>query len=77
MTKLCIISGNYQEAKTWASGQMLDDDSWFYPADIFDLERRSNFYVVVIGSAGQNVPPSYFERIFSLARQRGKIGRDE
>jgi len=75
VTKICVIAGNYQEAITWARGQTLDDDSWFYPFDIEDLKRRSNFHTVVIGSAGQNVPPSYFEKIFNLAQQRGRINR--
>lgn len=75
MTKLCILAGNYQEALTWAKGQMIDKDSWFYPIDEDDLKQKSNFHVIVIGSAGMNVPPSYFERILSLAHTRGRIGR--
>jgi len=75
MTKLCLIAGSYLEAKTWARGQMLDDSSWFYPTDIEELKNRSNFHVIVIGSAGQNVPASYFEKLYTLAQQRGRIGR--
>jgi hypothetical protein len=54
----------------------LDDNEWFYPADEYDIKRRSNFHVIVIGSAGMNVPSSYFERIFNLAQERGRIGRE-
>lgn len=72
---ICIIAGNYYEAKNWAYGQNLAHDEWFYPDDTDDLQKRCNFHVLVIGSAGQNVPAGYFERIYSLAQQRGKIGR--
>ena len=72
---ICIIAGNYLEARTWAKGQMLDDKDWFFPADEDELKKRSNFHVIVIGTAGQNTPASYFDRIYSLARQRGKVDR--
>ena len=75
MTKICIIAGNYDEAKIWARGQHLDDDSWFYPADLEELNSRSNFHVVVVGTAGWNVSPGYFEKVFSLAQVRGRINR--
>lgn len=70
---ICIIAGNYQEAKNWAYGQELDDTEWFYPQEVEELYRRMNFHVVVIGTAGQNVPPSYFEKLFALAKQRGRM----
>lgn len=72
---ICIIAGNYHEAYTWASGQQLDNREWFYPADLDEIKQRTNFHVVVVGTAGQNVPPNYFEKIFHLARERGRIGR--
>lgn len=70
---ICIIAGNYNEAKTWASGQLLDDDEWFYPIDEKDLYTRKSFHVIVVGTAGMNVPPTYFERILSLAKFRGAM----
>ena len=72
---ICIIAGNYQEAKRWAFGQDLDDNEWFYPIDDFDLSKRTNFHTIVIGTAGINVPPSYFNRIYDLAKSRGRINR--
>jgi hypothetical protein len=75
LTKICLISGNYLEAKRWAFEQQLDDGCWFYPTDIEELTKLSNFYVFVVGTAGENVPPAYFERIFQLAKQRGRINR--
>lgn len=75
MTKLCIIAGNYLEAKAWARGQLLEDDSWFFPQDEEDLLHHSNFHVLVVGTAGMNTPASYFERILSTAKQRGRINR--
>lgn len=75
MTKLCIIAGDYREAKTWARGQFLDDDSWFFPSDFEDLKARSNFHVIVIGTAGMNVPNGYFNSLYELAQKRGRINR--
>lgn len=75
MTKLCIVSGNYEEARTWARSQELDDNSWFFPIDEDDLKQHTNFFVLVIGTAGHNVPVSYFNRFYELAQSRGRIGR--
>ncbi len=75
MTKICILAGNLFEARTFARSQFLEDDQWFYPHDINDLVFRTNFHVIVIGTAGQNTPPSYFEKVLSVALKRGKIGR--
>jgi len=72
---ICLIAGSYQEAKNWAYGQQLDSSEWFYPHEPQDLYGKENFHVLVIGTAGYNIPPSYFERIFSLAKQRGRINR--
>lgn len=72
---ICLIAGNYLEAQRYASGQQLDDSEWFYPTDIEDLTARMNFHVIVVGTAGQNVPYSYFNSIFNLAKRRGRIGR--
>ena len=72
---ICILAGNYEEALIFARGQHLSHDEWFYPIDADDIKRYTNFHTVVIGSAGQNVPPSYFEKIFNLAQQRGRINR--
>jgi hypothetical protein len=71
---ICILAGNIREAKQYAYGQMLDDDEWFYPMDFDDLMSRSNFHVIVIGTAGQNTPPAYFERLLHMAKSRGKVG---
>lgn len=72
---IAVIAGNYQEAVTWARGQLLESNEWFFPINDEDLMKRTNFHVVVVGSAGMNVPSSYFNRILELAKQRGRIGR--
>jgi hypothetical protein len=76
MTKLCLIAGNIHEAKTFARSQMLDDDQWFAPRDINDLLFRTNFHVIVVGTAGMNTPSSFFEKIYQTALKRGRIGRN-
>lgn len=70
---ICILAGNYKEAETWARGQMLAQDEWFFPRDELDLHRRTGFHVLVVGTAGQNVPSVYFERILQLAQRRGRM----
>ncbi len=72
---LCIFAGNYLEAMRWARSQFLSPEEWFFPTDTEDLLRRSNFHVLVVGSAGQNIPANYFEKVYSLAKERGRIGR--
>lgn len=68
---ICLIAGNYLEAKRFAKAQLLDDNEWFFPQDEKDLLSRVDFHVLVVGTAGMNVPPSYFERILALAKERG------
>lgn len=72
---ICIVAGNYDEALTWASGQNLERSDWFYPVDESDLHRRNNFHVLVIGTAGYNIPLSWFNKFYQLAQDRGRIGR--
>ena len=72
---ICIIAGNYNEASRFAYGQQWDSSEWFYPVDESDLMIRSNFHVLVIGTAGMNTPASYFDKIFELAKMRGRINR--
>ena len=70
---ICIIAGNYKEAKNYAYGQDWKPDEWFYPVDESELMRRKDFHVIVVGTAGENVPASYFERIYQLAKTRGRM----
>lgn len=72
---ICIIAGNYREALTYARGMEFDHDEWFYPTTPDDLHNKENFHVIVTGTAGQNVHPMYFERVYQLAKRRGRINR--
>ena len=69
---ICIIAGNSLEAAVFARGQQLRDDEWFYPRNPDDLLLRTNFHVLVVGSAGQNVPSDYFEMVLKLAKEQGR-----
>jgi hypothetical protein len=75
MTKLCLLAGNSEEAYRYSRLQNLEPEQWFYPKDINDLLFRTNFHVIVVGTAGMNTPASVFERIYQVALSRGKIGR--
>lgn len=75
MTKICIIAGNPEEALMFAKAQNIPRECWFYPKHLNDLVFKSNFYVFVVGTAGQNIPNSIFEELYQTAQKRGKIGR--
>jgi hypothetical protein len=75
MTRICIIAGNQEEAYRWAKNQNMSSDQWFYPKDATELLFVNNFHVIVIGTAGQNVPSKFFEDIYRLALDRGRINR--
>lgn len=68
---ICIIAGDEREAYQWARSQQLNRSEWFFPSDESALMARVNFHVLVVGTAGQNVPASYFNRIYTLAKERG------
>lgn len=70
---IAIIAGTYKEAQTWARGQLLDDEEWFYLSDFDDLIDKRNFHVIVVGTAGDNIPSHYFERLFHLAKRKGRM----
>ncbi len=72
---ICIIAGDELEAETWAHSHLLARNEWFFPKDERDLIDKTNFHVLVVGTAGFNIPVIYFNKIFALAQQRGKIGR--
>lgn len=72
---ICIIAGSYSAAKKWAAAQMMSDDEWFCTLDLDELEQSSNFHVIIHESASE-LSPTYFEKLFSLAHIRGRIGRE-
>jgi len=69
-----ILAGSYNHARKWAAAQMLSDDEWFYTLDLDELKSTSNFHVVIHESASE-LSPIFFEKIFSMAHLRGRIGR--
>ena len=75
MTRICIIAGNELEAYRFAQSQNWDKTCWFYPHSLNDLSFKFNFHVITVGTAGENSPPDVFEKLYSLALKRGKIGR--
>lgn len=75
MTKICLIAGNYDEALAFAKSQSIPRECWFFPRDANELHFKTNFYTLVIGTAGMNTPSTYFNVIYNLALERGKIDR--
>lgn len=69
-----VIAGNYNLAKKWAVAQGLTDDEWFCTMDLEELRRESNFHVIILESAAE-LTPSFFEKLYTLAQMRGRIGR--
>ena len=70
---IAIIAGNYKEAQTFARGQLLDDNEWFFLSDIDDLIGKYNFHVIVTSSVADTIPPYRFEKLFSLAKKKGRM----
>jgi hypothetical protein len=70
-----LLAGNADEAYRYAKSQYLEKDQWFFPKDVNELLFKTNFHVLVVGTAGMNMPPSLFEKIYHLALERGKIDR--
>lgn len=75
MTKICLIAADENEAYRFARLQNFDKEQWFYPHSKNELLFKSNFHVIVVGTAGQSVPSEVFEEIYQLALKRGKVGR--
>jgi len=73
---ICLIAGNQDEADMFASGQNWNKADYFYPQDENDLLTRKDFHVLVIGTAGQNVPLSWFNKFYELALRQGRKKSD-
>jgi hypothetical protein len=69
-----LLSGNYEEARKWASSQNLDGEEWFATLDVDELMQRSNFHIIVLPGA-QFLSPPFFERLWNTAQKRGRVGR--
>jgi hypothetical protein len=71
---ICILSPTYDKACRWANTQGLETNEWFYAGDRMDIITKINFHVIVVG---EFVEPqlSLFEKLYSLARKQGQIGR--
>lgn len=75
MTKICLIASNELEAYRFARSQNLEKDQYFYPSNINELFFKQNFHVIVVGNVAEKMPSALFEKIYSFALERGKIGR--
>lgn len=69
-----ILAGTYSQAKKWAAAQQLADDEWFSTLDFDELKSKENFHVVILDTASE-LPPIFFEKLFNLARLRGRMNR--
>lgn len=72
---ILILAGNRLEAERWARAQMLEPSEWTYPEDEDTIHNMTNFHTVIVGTAGMNVPSSYFDRLLTTAKKRGRINR--
>jgi hypothetical protein len=50
------------------------DEEWFCTLDLDELKQAYNFHVIIHESASE-LPPPFFEKVFSLAHMRGRINR--
>lgn len=71
---ICIIADSYKDAQLWANAQQLESSEWFYPIYESDLYRFRGYHVITLPSS-QWLNIKFFERIFTIAKDRGRIGR--
>lgn len=71
---ICILAGSERDAWQWARSQLLDKSEWFYADEAEDLYHRENFHVVVVSTA-YSLPPAFFEKLYNLAKTRGRMNR--
>jgi len=69
-----VIAGSYNSAKKWAEAQHLIDNEWVCTLDLDEIKRMSNFHVIILESASE-LPPTFFEKLYTLAQFRGRMGR--
>ena len=72
---ICLIASTYRIANKFADTQNLHSSEWFYLSDEIDIRSRTNFHVIVVGE----IEPEklhWFEKVYSLAKVRGNIGRN-
>jgi len=69
-----VLAGSYNSAKKWAEAQHLADDEWFCTLDLDELKRANNFHVIILESASE-LSSAFFEKVYTLAQVRGRIGR--
>jgi len=72
---ICLIASSFYKADKWAKSQNLSQSEWFYAADESDLLSKNNFHVIVTDFEFDKYQSQWFERIYSLAKQRGAIDR--
>lgn len=71
---ICLLASRYSEAERFAKAQLLDQSEWFFGMDEDELKKRTSFHVITIGYM-DDVPQSFFNRIYDLAKKRGRLGR--
>lgn len=69
-----LIAGNYDHARKWAEAHQLDSSEWVCTLDLDEIKKMSNFHVIILESASY-LPSSFFEKLYNLAKFRGRINR--
>lgn len=49
---ICLIAGTRKDAEKWARAQNLRADEWFWPANVFDIYRRSGLFHTILVQDG-------------------------
>lgn len=73
---ICIIAASESRAQRWADNQGLESNEWFCPQHTDDLVSRQNYHTIVIDSFPDH-RLGWFEVIYHMAKQRGRIKRND
>lgn len=73
---ICLLAKSYHDAYKFASTQNLSSREWFFPSSELDILKRTNFHVLVVSDYPEDKLES-FERMYSVAKRQGAVGRDK
>lgn len=69
---ICLIAGSARHAERFAKAQNLRIDEWFYPSNIFDIQRRKNFHTITVPEGLDLVENDQLNRLLVAAWECGR-----
>lgn len=69
---ICLISSSRKNAQSWAAGQNLRDDEWFWPSGAFDIIKRKNFHTILVSQGLEHVTNDWINTMLEYAWKYGR-----